>query len=252
MKLSGKTTSFKADLHVHTVLSPCGDLEMSPVNIVERAREQGLDMIGIADHNTGLQCRVVRQVALDYGLTVLCGMEVNTREEVHCLAFFPTVDELEAFGELIYERLADFPNQPEKFGYQALVDRQEQILDQPGKLLIGSVDMSIEETEQRVHEMGGLFIPAHIDRMRNGIIAQLGFIPPALNCDALEISRHTTRQEILRQQPHLKDYSFIQSSDAHFIKDVGAAYTLFELEKPDLEDVKMALKSQGGRKIVSP
>lgn len=252
MKLSGSITSFKADLHVHTVLSPCGDLEMSPVNIVERAREQGLDMIGIADHNSGLQCRVVHQVGLDYGLTVLCGMEVNTREEVHCLAFFPSFDALEAFGQLIYERLADFPNQPEKFGYQAVVDRHEQILDQPGKLLISAVDMSIEETERKVHQMGGLFIPAHIDRMRNGIIAQLGFIPPGLNCDALEISRHTSREEILRQQPHLKDYPLIQSSDAHYIEDIGAAFTLFELEKPDLEDVGLALKGQDGRKIVSP
>jgi predicted metal-dependent phosphoesterase TrpH len=244
--------SFKADLHVHTVLSPCGDLEMSPVHIVERAREQGLDIIGITDHNSGLQCRVVRQVGLDYGLSVLCGMEVNTREEVHCLAFFDSPDPLEEFGQLIYERLADFPNQPEKFGYQALVDRQEQILDQPEKLLISAVDMSIEETERRVHEMGGLFIPAHIDRMRNGIIAQLGFIPPGLNCDALEISRHTTREAILRQQPYLKDYPFVQSSDAHFVKDIGSAYTLFELEKPDLEDIGMALKGQGGRKIVAP
>ncbi|HKL37328.1 MAG TPA: PHP-associated domain-containing protein [Bacteroidales bacterium] len=252
MKLSENITSFKADLHVHTVLSPCGDLEMSPVNIVERALQQGLDILGVADHNSGLQCQVVREVGLERGLTVLCGMEINTREEVHCLAFFPSLDQLEAFGQLIYERLADFPNQPDKFGYQAVVDRNDQILDQPEKLLISAVDMGIEETERSVHEMGGLFIPAHIDRMRNGIIAQLGFIPPDLRCDALEISRHTSRKEILRDHPSLKDYPFIQSSDAHFIEDVGAAFTVFELEKPGLEDIGMALKRQNGRKITSP
>jgi len=252
MKLSGNITSFRADLHVHTVLSPCGDLEMSPAHIVERALEQGLDIIGVADHNSGLQCGVVREIGLERGLTVLCGMEVNTREEVHCLAFFPSLRQLEAFGQVIYEKLADFPNQPDKFGYQVVVDRRDQIVEQPEKLLISAVDMGIEETERRVHEMGGLFIPAHIDRMRNGIIAQLGFIPPDLRCDALEISRHTTRKEILRQQPSLKDYPFIQSSDAHFIEDVGAACTVFELEKPDFQDIQMALKGQNGRKITTP
>jgi PHP family Zn ribbon phosphoesterase len=240
--------SYKADLHTHTVLSPCGDLEMSPVNIVDKAIEKGLDIIGVTDHNSALQCPTVRKVAEQKGLFVLCGAEVTTKEEVHCLAFFEKTEQLDAFSDFIYEHLADFPNDPDKFGYQAVVDENELILNQPEKLLISATDISIENLEKKVHKMGGLFIPAHIDRISNGIIGQLGFIPPDLKCDAVELSRFTTFPNFTAEYPQYQNYPFIQSSDAHYIDDIDSVHTRFYLEEPSFKEIHKALKQEDDRK----
>ena len=241
--------SYKADMHLHTVLSPCGSLEMSPRNIVQQALARGLDMIAVTDHNSTRQCQSVQQVAGDRGLNVLCGVEVTTREEVHCLAYFHSWGPLREFDRLLYDHLADISNEPERFGYQVVVDETDQILDQPGKLLISAVDMSIGEVEKRVHELGGLFVPAHIDRMRNGIIAQLGFVPPDLRCDALEISRHSSMQELLSRYPDLEGYTFLRGSDAHFPDEVGAGYTEFHLEALTWDEICMAMQGLNQRKM---
>ena len=239
---------YRADLHIHTVLSPCGDLEMSPGNIIARAKEQGLDILGITDHNTTRQCEVMKRVGAREGVHILCGVEVNTKEEVHCLAYFEHDSNLKAFEKLIDDHLPDIQNDPEKFGYQAVVDEYEQILDQPEKLLINAIDLNIGEVEHQVHEMGGIFIPAHIDRMRNGIIAQLGFIPDTLQCDALEISPFTDRNSIVAEYDYLGKYRFIQSSDAHYTDDIGKVSTEFYLENASFAEIKMALAEVNGRK----
>ena len=249
MKLLRNMKYYKADMHLHTALSPCGSLDMGPQNLVRHAVEAGLDMIAVTDHNSGRQCRSVARVASDQGLSVLCGVEVNTREEVHCLAYFPSFRELDAFDRLLYGQLADIPNDPDKFGYQVVVDEQEQIVDYPQKLLISSVDMGVDEVEQAVHRLGGLFIPAHSDRLRNGIIAQLGFIPPGLKCDALEISRHSNVETLVREHPYLADYSFLRGSDAHHPEDIGRGGTRFQLADLTWREICMALEGTGERKM---
>lgn len=118
----------RADLHIHTVLSPCGDLEMSPLSILEAARKQKLDIIGITDHNSTRQSKIIRDAAKAFGIFVLTGAEVTTQEEAHCLAFFADDARLDVFQEYLDKHLPDFPNNPEKFGYQVVVDTQDQIL----------------------------------------------------------------------------------------------------------------------------
>lgn len=78
---------YKADIHKHTVLSPCGDLEMSPINIVMQAKKKGLDMIAITDHNTTRQVAVYQKIGNDKGLLVIGGVEITTKEEAHVLTF---------------------------------------------------------------------------------------------------------------------------------------------------------------------
>jgi len=240
---------YKADLHTHTVLSPCGDLDMSPARIVSVAKERGIDILGITDHNSTRQCEVMKEVARKQDLYVLCGAEVTTREEVHCLAFFEEPQQLKAFDAYVYDHLDNFPNHPDKFGYQVVVDQQEMIVEQPEKLLISATDLSVEVLESKVHEMGGLFIPAHIDRMRNGIIGQLGLIPPDLQVDALELSPHVSLKDFKEQNPHYANYTYIQSSDAHYIKDIGAVHTLFDIQHPSFAEIQLALQGLEGRKV---
>ena len=113
--------AYKADLHIHTVLSPCGDLEMSPTAIVERALSRGLDMIAISDHNTTRQVKVAQKIGKAKGLFVLGGVEVTSQEETHCLCYFPDDAALDAFQEFLDAHLPPIPNDEDRFGYQLIV-----------------------------------------------------------------------------------------------------------------------------------
>jgi len=187
---------FRTDLHIHTVLSPCGDLEMSPGHIVSQAIRHGLDIIGITDHNSTRQCQMVWKLGRKAGLTVIPGCETTTQEEVHCLTLFPDFDALAEFQKFLDRRLMYIPNNPSLFGYQVLVDEDDNIEEEFQNYLGASLDASIEEVEQKVHELSGIFIPAHVDRPRNSIFSQLGFLPPELKVDALQISKLSDEKTI--------------------------------------------------------
>ena len=244
-----KMKTYKADLHIHTVLSPCGDLEMSPENIVKQALKKELQIIGITDHNSTRHCRLISEIAKKNGIFVLCGAEVTTREEVHCLCFMPNFEKLAIFQDYLDQHLPDIKNDVTQFGYQVQVDEDEQIIYEEEKLLISALDQSIGQIEEKVHQLGGLFIPAHINRPAFGLINQLGFVPDDLNYDALEISKHITKSWFIGKNPYLKSKIFIQSSDAHFIENLGEVSTIFRLEKPDFDEIKMALHNTGGRSV---
>ncbi len=240
---------YRADLHVHTVLSPCGDLAMSPSKIIEVAAHKGIDILGITDHNSTKHGSLVKKMAEKEGIFVLRGAEVTTREEIHCLAFFESDEQLDVFQKYLDTFLGDIWNIHEKFGYQVVVDEEEVIVEHVDKLLVSAIHQSINEVEKQVHQLGGLFIPAHIDRPFHSLISQLGFVPEDLNADALELSRHSTREDILRRFPGLKSFAFIQSSDAHHLAQMGTRTTIFEIERPCFEEIRMALAGEKGRKV---
>lgn len=235
--------TYKADLHIHTVLSPCGDLFMSPQNIVIQAAKKGLDIIGIADHNTTLQALLVEEIAEDYGIFVLCGAEVTSKEEVHCLCFLPDVERLNIFQKYLDENLPDIKNNTDKFGYQVCVDRDENITYEEERLLISAINQTIEQIENKVHSLNGIFIPAHINKSNYSIISQLGFVSPDLKIEALELSKHITKQKFIETNKYLSGYTFIQSSDAHFVDDIGTVYTNINMQERNFDEIKRALQT---------
>jgi PHP family Zn ribbon phosphoesterase len=240
---------FRADLHTHTVLSPCGDLEMSPVNIVRIAKERGIDILGITDHNSTLHAVLIKQLAEREGILVMMGAEVTTKEEVHCLCFFETEQFLSEFQIYLDQHLPKISNDTKYFGYQVVVNEKEEIVEEIEHLLISGLNQGIDEIEEKVHSLNGLFIPAHINKSINSIISQLGFLPPDLKVDALEISMHTTKEEFLSKNKYLKAYPFIQSSDAHYIDNIGNVCTNFLMEELSFAEVRKALKGEGGRRV---
>ena len=44
------------DFHMHSCLSPCGDDDMTPANLVGMAFVNGLQAIALTDHNSCLNC----------------------------------------------------------------------------------------------------------------------------------------------------------------------------------------------------
>ncbi|OFY27086.1 MAG: histidinol-phosphatase [Bacteroidetes bacterium GWF2_41_61] len=231
----------KADLHIHTTLSPCGDIEMTPVAIIAKAKEMGLDIIGITDHNSTLQAREIRRVGALAGVAVLCGAEITTREEVHILAFVDTDDSLDRLQEWLTSNLIVVPNNPDIFGYQLVVNQNEDVIYQEDNLLIGAIDKSIEEVEEFVHSLGGIFIPAHIDKQQNSVISQLGFLPTHLNVDALELSSRTNIEDFKKRNSYLAKNTFIQSSDAHYVDEIGKVYTELNTDGTTFEHIKSAI-----------
>ncbi|PIE88693.1 MAG: histidinol-phosphatase [Bacteroidetes bacterium] len=240
---------FAADLHIHTVLSPCGSLDMSPINLVKEAARKGLDIIGITDHNASAHCEVICEIAKDFGIFVMCGMEVTTAEEAHCLTFFDSIASLNQFQAILDDTILKIPNNPDKFGYQVVVNREEEIIDTVEWLLISATSMGINELAEKARQYGGIVIPAHIDRSAYSLTSQLGFVPPDLEVDGFEVSKYASPEAMIAKFPYLKTASFIQSSDAHFIEDIGSVRTYFKLKHRSFEEIKRALNHQDGRTL---
>ena len=234
----------KADLHLHTVLSPCGDLDMSPRNIIAKAKEKGLSVIVITDHNTTRQAPLIHEYGRQQGITVLMGAELNTQEEAHCLAFFPDVERLSEFQKYLDMYLPHIPNNVDKFGYQVQVDINDMIVYEEERLLISAISQSIDALEKEVHRLNGIFIPAHINKSHSSILSQLGFIPQGLNCDALEVSPHITPERFVKDNPYLAQYAIVQFSDAHYLEDIGKAYTELNLSDTSFESVRYAIQQK--------
>lgn len=239
----------RADLHIHTVLSPCGDLEMTPLNIVSKAKERGLDLIGITDHNSTLNCLEILRAGKERGVHVLCGAEITTREEVHVLAFVVS-EKLEQLQSFLEKHIIRIPNNPDIFGYQLAVNEAEEVTDQIDYLLINSIDKSIEEVWEFVDSLGGIFIPAHIDKQANSIYSQLGFFPFGLTPDAVELSASGSAEGMKSRDRSLLKFNFIRSSDAHYPQDIGKVSTLLDIDEMTFENIKKSILSKASPPVI--
>ena len=239
----------KVDLHIHTVLSPCADLEMSPRNIIKAAVDKGINVIGITDHNSTLQYPITQKIAAKHGILVLAGAEVTSREDVHNLVFFETDEKRLVFQQFIEKKQKKIKNDPRKFGYQVLVDENDNILKEINHYLGMALDAGIDEIEEMVHCLGGLYIPAHINRARYSLKSQLGFVPEGIKADALEIFNRTVTNEFLQENTKLSNYTLLKNSDSHYINNVGMFYSTFHVEHASFNEIKLALKREGGRKV---
>ncbi len=240
---------FNCDLHIHSCLSPCADLDMYPRALIERAVEQGLGIIAVCDHNSSENTEFVIRAASGYPIKVLPGMEIASSEEVHLTALFESTENLYKIQHLVYNSLPG-SNREEIFGCQAIVNDLDEVEGFNEKLLIGATNRPLEEWVKAIHDLGGLAIASHIDREAFSIIGQLGFIPPDLRLDALEISARTGIPEARKEFAELYRMPFITSSDAHFIKDIGKAYTIIRMHDASLSELKMAFAGLEGRMVL--
>jgi PHP family Zn ribbon phosphoesterase len=238
--------TFRAELHVHTVLSPCAGVEMIPPLIVQEALECGIHLIAITDHNASANFSAVLEAAQGTELIVLPGMELQTKEEVHLLCLFDTLEQLQEWQKKVDDQLPDIPNNVEFFGEQFVVDASGDFLRREERLLINSTHFELEEAAEAVTSLGGLAIPAHVDRKANGLIEILGLIPPGFN--ALEISRHISPEAARQKFSQLRGYPLLQSGDVHLL-DGFIGSTKIEIEKPTISEIRMAIGGQEGRRL---
>lgn len=221
---------FAVDLHVHTALSPCGDNDMTPNNIVNMALLKGLDLIAITDHNSCANVEAVINAGRNKGLMVIPGIEVQSKEEVHLICLFKKIEQALEFGELIYASLPNIQSNEALFGNQLIMDAADNITGKLEKLLLASSTYSINEIFELMSKYDGMCIPAHIDRSGYSIISNLGFIPPNLKVDAVEISKNTKLESAIEKMPFIKTYKHIISSDAHYLWDISEREFFIEME----------------------
>lgn len=240
---------YVAELHVHTVLSPCAEVEMIPPLIVQTALERGIQLLAITDHNACANLAAVQQAAAGTGLVVLPGLEIQTREEVHSLCLFDQLEQALELEALIRAHLPALENNIEYFGEQFVVDATGEFIRRETQLLLTSANLSLKELHQAVTRLGGLVIPAHVDRQAFGLLANLGLVPTDIPLAALEISRHLLPGEARQKYPSLKNLPLLQGGDAHRLTELLGA-NQFTLAAPTLPEIRLALQQAAGRALV--
>lgn len=236
--------SLSYDLHLHSCLSPCGDDDMTPADIVGMAALKELDVIALTDHNSCKNCRAFLHAAKEYGIIGIPGMELTTQEEVHVLCLFPTLETALAFDRLVEVRLVAIPNRPEIFGKQQIIDEAEQVIGTVDNLLINSTLIGFDEVYELVKEYQGIMIPAHIDKTANSLLSNLGFVPPDSRFSCFELKDMKNLHRLQAANPYLKTCRVITNSDAHYLEQINEAENSLHVEERSVEAVLAALTTR--------
>lgn len=226
------------DLHLHSCLSPCGDDDMTPWNMVGMAKIKGLDVIAITDHNCALNAEDAMAAGREYGVAVIPGMEITTREEVHMLGYFYTLEDALRAGEEVYTHLSPVLNDPSLFGNQLIMRNGDTLCGTVDKLLINATDLSVDETCVLIRKHNGIAIPAHINRGNNGMIGALGLMPFLPEYPVVEVYKSIPCPAYASKGRFL-----LHSSDAHRLEDIQER--VFELDaEPSVEAVLRLIESK--------
>ena len=226
------------DFHIHSALSPCCDNDMTPNNIVNMAYLKGLNAIAITDHNSTKNVRAAIKIGEELGITVIAGMEIETKEEVHILSLFPTVELAEKAEKIIKSHLPKIINKENIFGEQIIIDENDNIVGKEEQMLITATSLSINDVFSLVRNCGGVAIPAHIDRHSYSVLSNLGFIPDELNISTVEISKKTEDvEEYLKNLSFAQKYLVIRNSDAHYLGDISEKINYIEVDNNSIQEI---------------
>lgn len=223
------------DLHIHSALSPCSENDMTPNNIVNMAYIKGLDIIAVTDHNSALNCEAVLKCAKNRGILAVAGMELETKEEVHMVCLFPGLEEALKMHDIVNSLLPRIDNREDIFGQQIVMDEDDNIVSNYKQMLLTAADLSIDEVFEKVSQLRGVAVPAHVDRDSFSIISNLGIVPDYLGIKYLEVSRDCMLSQFLNTNPELSKYKFLKSSDAHSLERILERESSLELEELSIE-----------------
>jgi hypothetical protein len=240
---------FRIDTHIHTCLSPCAELDMHPAALVDAAMRAGLDSLAVCDHNSAENVAAVQRAGIAAGLAVIPGMEITTAEEVHILGLLPNLEAAMALQARVYQALPG-SNNTNIFGSQVIANEFSEVLGFSERLLAGATSLDLNQTIAAIHDVDGLAIAAHVDREGFGIVGHLGFIPPGLPLDAIEVSRHMPLPLARTNYAPRGEHPILCASDAHVPGDIAGAATYAFMEEATLEELRWALIGEGGRTIL--
>ncbi len=233
------------DFHIHSCLSPCGDNDMTPQNIVNMSKIMGYDIIALTDHNTCGNCPAVMKAGEEIGLTVIPGMELCTSEEVHVVCLFPDLEKAMAFSDYVYSTLPPVKNRPSVFGEQLICDENDEVTGTEEKLLITASTISCMKVVEVVTEYGGICYPAHVDRSSFSILSNLGTIDESFGFTCAEIYDMSKEKELKEKHPYLNKLKIISDSDAHYLEKMRIPEQFIELPDKTIYNVFSYLSKKG-------
>jgi len=222
---------------------------MHPAAIVRAAVGAGLDGFVLCDHNAADNVAATLRAARAAGCVAVPGMEITTEEEVHLVALLPD----EAAAGVLHARVAAaLPGQnvPDVLGMQVIANERAEVLGFNVSRLSGATTWPIDRAVEEIHRAGGVAIAAHIDRERFGLVGQLGFVPPGLGLDAVEVSANTPLDRGRRRYAEPLALQAVTGSDAHAPSQVGRAVTFLHLGAADAADVRRAILADAGRSVL--
>ena len=230
------------DFHIHSCLSPCGDMDMTPNNIVNMALLKGLDAIAVTDHNCAANAEAILRVA-EGKLVVLPGMEVESCEEVHMVCLFAGLDACLQMEAHVRAQMLGIKNKIEVYGEQAIVNEQDERVGQIDDLLVTATKLSVYDIVNLTHSCGGACIAAHVDKSSYSILSNLGLMPEDLLVDGVEISRNGDYETLINMHSGLSRYRAFYSSDAHYLADISEREHGLEVPQIRAESIIKVLRS---------
>ena len=230
------------DFHLHSCLSPCGDNDMTPANIIAMAALKNLDVVALTDHNSSKNCPALLSMAKKHGIIAIPGMELCTQEEVHVLCLFSRLEDAMNFDSYVYEHLIPIPNSQTIFGKQQIYNEEDKVIAEEPYLLINATAISFEEVYDLVKDYNGIMIPAHIDRMANSLLYNLGFIPPESEFSCVELYDRDKMEQLRKENPYLNNCKIITNSDAHYLEHINEPVNYIQSESRDIKDILKALE----------
>lgn len=232
------------DLHMHSCLSPCGDMDMTPNNIVGMSKLLGLDVIALTDHNSVLNCEAVMKLGKENDLCVIPGMELTTMEEIHVVCLFPDLERALKFNDYVKEHQMQFPNRVDIYGRQVIMNELDEEIGEVENLLILATDISVMNIKELVESFDGVCYPAHINRDSMSIISSLGDIPIECGFKTAEVSSSGDIEKLKEMYPILSDMLIVRDSDAHYLENMKDAQNYFELDSLSIDSVLKKLKNE--------
>lgn len=213
--------TYRYDLHVHSCLSPCGDNDMTPNNLVQMALLTGCDILALTDHNTCRNAPAALEAGERAGLLVIPGMELCTAEEAHVVCLFETLEGALDFDRYVYENMPHVPNRPEIFGEQRVLDGEDQQVGEEENLLLVSSFIGVDQVVELTARYGGVAFPAHVNRDSFSVIASLGAIPEEVGFTSAEVTRDCDLESFVKLHPELRGLPIFRNSDSHYLESLA-------------------------------
>lgn len=218
------------DLHIHSCLSPCADIEMTPNNIVNMSVLNGLNVIAITDHNSCKNCKALVEAGKKANLLVIPGMEICTNEDIHVICLFETVTDAENFSTYVYSNMPLIPHRPDIFGEQIIMNSNDIEISRESYLLLNATNISVNDILSTTNKYNGTAFPAHIDRSSYSVISSLGDIPPEAGFNTIEISTKGNIEKIKSLHPIIKDKLNLINSDSHYLENLVSEKRYIEID----------------------